>query len=148
MSTDNFKKFQNLVSSEVSPVHEKMNWRKSNEDWLDKSSAIAIKILHTLRTQQLSQKELAEKLGVSAQHINKIVKGKENLSLDTISKLEIALGIQLIEVETFSSSAEYNMPTPDKYISIEQILQNSYLNREAAHLESLPVGETTFASAA
>jgi ribosome-binding protein aMBF1 (putative translation factor) len=34
---------------------------------------------------------------VSPQQINKIVKGQENLTLETISKLEIALNIQLID---------------------------------------------------
>ena len=42
-------------------------------------------------------------MGVSAQYINKIVKGSENLSLETISKIERALNIRLIEVPGFSS---------------------------------------------
>jgi len=53
---------------------------------------------------------LADKMEVSAQYINKIVKGSENLSLETISKLENALGIQLIEVVGFSSSINYEIP--------------------------------------
>lgn len=44
----------------------------------------------------LSQKELASKMGVTPQYINKIVKGKENLSLKSISKIEEALEITLI----------------------------------------------------
>jgi transcriptional regulator with XRE-family HTH domain len=40
---------------------------------------------------------------VSAQYINKIVKGKENLTLDTICKLEQALEIELITVSTSKS---------------------------------------------
>jgi len=40
-------------------------------------------------------------MGVTPQYINKIVKGKENLTLETIAKIEKALGITLIEVPSF-----------------------------------------------
>jgi transcriptional regulator with XRE-family HTH domain len=37
-------------------------------------------------------------LGVSPQQVNKILKGSENLTLDTIEKIELVLGIELITV--------------------------------------------------
>ena len=46
----------------------------------------------------MTQRKLAEKMGVSPQYINKVVKGKENLTLETIAKIEDVLGITLIEV--------------------------------------------------
>jgi transcriptional regulator with XRE-family HTH domain len=55
-----------------------------------------------LKQKGWSQKQLAENMKVSAQQINKIVKGKENLTLETISKLENALGIVLIETISYS----------------------------------------------
>lgn len=39
-------------------------------------------------------------MGVSPQQISKIVKGNENLTLETIVKLEKCLGAKLIEVCT------------------------------------------------
>lgn len=74
-----------------------LKWRQANRAWLRKSQAIAIKILSTLKTQGISQKDLAEKMGVSPQMVNKILKGSENLTLETITKIEVALGIHLIE---------------------------------------------------
>ena len=44
----------------------------------------------------LMQKALAERMNCTQQYISKILKGKENMSLDTLSKLEKALGITLI----------------------------------------------------
>lgn len=44
----------------------------------------------------LIQKALAERMNCTQQYISKILKGKENMSLDTLSKLEKALGITLI----------------------------------------------------
>ena len=70
--------------------------RQKNKEWLKHSQKIAIKVLRTLREKSIKQKELAIIIGVSSQQINKIVKGRENLTLDTISKLEIALDISLI----------------------------------------------------
>ena len=47
----------------------------------------------------LTQKALAERMNCTQQYVSKILKGKENMSLDTLSKLEDALGINLIYAE-------------------------------------------------
>ena len=44
----------------------------------------------------LSQKELAERMGCTQQFVSLILKGKENLTLETISKLERVLGADLL----------------------------------------------------
>jgi transcriptional regulator with XRE-family HTH domain len=48
----------------------------------------------------MTQKQLAEKMNCSQQYISKILKGKENLSLETLSKIEDALGIQILTEDT------------------------------------------------
>ena len=110
MKTEKIINFEKLVSQEKSGWLEKAKWREENHSWLNKSALIAIKILRAISDQEISQKKLAEKMNVSAQYINKIVKGSENLSLETISKLEMYLGIQLIEVVGFSASINYEIP--------------------------------------
>ena len=108
MKSESLTNFEKLVSDEKSGWLEKALWREENEAWLEKSALIAIKILRGIKDQGTNQKELAEKMGVSAQYVNKIVKGNENLSLETISKLEAALGIQLIEIVGYSQSIVNN----------------------------------------
>ena len=136
MNNERIEKFLALVSDEISGFEKKALWRKANKNWLDKSALIAIKILRAITDQKSSQKELADKMGVSAQYINKIVKGSENLSLETISKLEVALGIQLIEIAGFSSSVNYEIPEsvqPGKMVStgvMNVILENKYESGE------------------
>ena len=44
----------------------------------------------------LTQNALAKRMGCTQQYVSKILKGKENMSLETLSKLEDALGISLI----------------------------------------------------
>ncbi len=73
-------------------------WRKQNKAWLDLSFAIALKVLGHLRKEGITQKQLAEKMQCSPQYLNKILRGKENLTLETICKLQRVTGLQLIEV--------------------------------------------------
>ena len=76
---------------------EKAKYRRDNREWLKKSAVIAVKILDALKEQSLSQRDLAQRMNISPQQINKIVKGTENLTLETISNLEAALGIVIID---------------------------------------------------
>ncbi|MBL6446768.1 helix-turn-helix transcriptional regulator [Fulvivirga sp. 29W222] len=87
-----------LVEGVDSKWREDNAYRKANRAWLRKSAKIAIKIGRALRDKGLSQKNLAELLEVSPQQVNKILKGRENLKLETITKIESALGIELISV--------------------------------------------------
>lgn len=76
--------------------------RNQNEQWSDRSTKIALNVLEILRQKNMSKQELARRMQVSAQYISKIVKGQENLTLETISKLESALEVDMIEIKDFS----------------------------------------------
>jgi plasmid maintenance system antidote protein VapI len=91
-------KLDKIGSQKSSDWIEKAEWEISNEGWLDKSAKIALKILRTIRKKNITQIKLAELLNVSPQHISKIVQGKENLTLETISKIEKVLNITLINI--------------------------------------------------
>jgi transcriptional regulator with XRE-family HTH domain len=69
-----------------------------NLTWLHRSSQIASKIMNALATRNMTQAELANRLGVSRQHISKIIKGQENLTLESIAKIEQVLKVVLISV--------------------------------------------------
>jgi ribosome-binding protein aMBF1 (putative translation factor) len=88
-------KLSSLASDQPSDWKAKAQYRRENREWLKKSAAIAVRVLDALKAQNLSQKELAERMNISPQQISKIVMGQENLTLETISNLEIALDIQL-----------------------------------------------------
>jgi transcriptional regulator with XRE-family HTH domain len=72
---------------------------KNNASWQLHSQNIALDVLERLDELNLTQKELAHRLNVTPQVVSKWLKGKENFSLETISKLEIVLSIQLIRKE-------------------------------------------------
>ncbi|MCD7969355.1 MAG: helix-turn-helix domain-containing protein [Alistipes sp.] len=89
---------------------EKAEWRKKNKEWLKKSQYVAIKVMNYLRDNDLSQKYLAERMQVSPQQISKILKGTENLTLETISNLESVLDIQLFptDIHTVRVKMDYH----------------------------------------
>ena len=89
-------KLLRLASEKPSDWKAKAEFRRENQAWLKKSAFIAMKVLDALRVNDLSQTDLAKKMNVSPQQINKIVKGNENLTLETISNLEKALGIEIL----------------------------------------------------
>jgi transcriptional regulator with XRE-family HTH domain len=95
---DRNKKLMSLIVEPSAKAKKLMQWELENDHWTERSFMIALLILDELEARNWTQKHLAQELGVSAQQVSKILKGKENLSLSTISKLEKALGIMLIEV--------------------------------------------------
>ena len=76
---------------------EEAEWRRANREWLRYSQYIAIRMLSRMDELHITQTILAEKMGCSQQYISKVLKGKENLSLETISKIESALDLDLIK---------------------------------------------------
>ena len=83
-------------SETPSTWREDAEWRRNNWTWLQHSQKIAVKILLQMKVLGLTQKSLAEQMNCTQQYISKILKGKENMSLETLSKLENALKINLI----------------------------------------------------
>lgn len=107
------EKLDQIIASEPNKWLEEADYRFENKAWLQKSQAIALKILRTIRAKGMTQKELAEKLNVSPQQVNKWVKGKENFTLETISKIENVLDIQLIKIcDDSVVITTLNMPEP------------------------------------
>ena len=94
------KKTQEFLEAHQSETpskwREEAEWRRDNWSWLRHSQKIAVKVLLQMKKEGLTQKALAERMNCTQQYVSKILKGKENMSLDTLSKLEDALGINLI----------------------------------------------------
>ena len=115
----NKEKFLALVSEHDNSVLEQIEWRIENRSWLNRSQAVALKILRTLREKGLNQKELAERLNVSPQQVNKWVKGNENFTFETIAKIEKALNIKLMSISGFETKLESKV----------QIIEVEYIQR-------------------
>jgi plasmid maintenance system antidote protein VapI len=112
----NTEKFDALVSNKTSGWHKDVNERITNKAWQDKAFDIALKVIRHMRTNKVSQVTLAKDMGVTPQYINKILQGKENMTLETICRIEDALGIKLIEV-VYSSSETYELEVTNSIFS-------------------------------
>ena len=91
-------KLKQYKSETPSKWREEAEFRRVNKTWLRRSQKIAAKILSKMRESGISQTELARRMGCTQQYVSKILRGQENLSLETISKIEDSLGLSLLVV--------------------------------------------------
>lgn len=98
MKESTLKFLESHQSKTPSRWKEEANWRRENSAWLRISQIIATTVLLKMREQKMTQQALADKTGYTQQYISKILKGRENLTLETVSRLELALGISLFSV--------------------------------------------------
>lgn len=115
------KKIEEIAVDDKGSWLEKARYRRENRSWLRKSQRIAVRVLSVLNEKGMQQKELAEAMGVTPQQVSKIVKGKENLSLKTISKIETVLGVKLFEV-----------PIPQFQVAVERKAMHASISKESA----------------
>jgi plasmid maintenance system antidote protein VapI len=156
MSIDKIK--QKLIQTSIkdSGWLEKAKWRQENEDWLDISFSIAVRVASTLSANKKADKypknqvELAGAMGCSAQYVNKLLKGQEKLQIDTICKVGRILGITLIEVPKMETkqAVQYNNETiiteNSNIVSPPTVTSTSYM---VINVE-ITAGENTYALAA
>lgn len=109
---ERIEKFKKMVEPIDSGWMKKAALRKEKEIWKNYSALIALRIMAALEKSGKTQKELASELGKSPQYVSKLLKGEENLTLETICRLEAALSICLIRIETAETTQESNHDKP------------------------------------
>ena len=122
----NVEKFKQISRPMNDKEREEIDYRNENREWLALSSKFALLIRHILKTEKITQSELASKMKVSPGQVSKILSGKENLGLQTISKIEKELGRSLI-----SFCAEKRPDTDNLNRSNDYSLSIAYLDNES-----------------
>ena len=72
--------------------------RLKNQKWLKESKRLALRILLRLDELNITQKNLAEKLEVSPQYINKLLKGNEKFGFDILIKIQEELKMDKVKL--------------------------------------------------
>ena len=100
MTTKSYNKdrFNKLVSKEPSGFIKAQAASKVDRKKKLRSFKVALSVLEILDYKKMSQATLAKKVNVTPQQISKWLKGKSNMTFETIEKLEDALGFDLITV--------------------------------------------------
>lgn len=89
------EKLRQHQSAAPSKWNEAAGERRANQKWLSCSQNIAMMMLDKMEGLHLTQKHLAEIMGCSQQYVSKILQGKENLTLETMEKIEDVLHLDL-----------------------------------------------------
>lgn len=89
-------KLKEHQSATPSKWRENAEWRMDNKSWLRYSQHIAMKMLDKMDEMGMTQKQLSELMGCSQQYVSKVLKGQENLSLETLAKIERCLQISIL----------------------------------------------------
>lgn len=90
------ERLEDHASQTPSKWRELFEFLDTNKSWLRHSQKIAMLMLDRMEALGMTQKQLAERMSCSPQYISKVLRGRENLSLETLTKIENALDISLI----------------------------------------------------
>ena len=97
---------------------EDAQWRRDNEYWLKYARYITLQVLRAMDDQSVTQLELAKRMGCTQQYVSNLLKGSSNMTLETIARLENALGIDLVKSAlTYVSGYGSSVPSRPQYLS-------------------------------
>ena len=89
-----------MINEAISPVQNaEAQMSQEEKTWFNHSQMIANIMSARMKELGMTQKMLAEKMNCTQQYISKILKGRENLSLEAISKIENALDINFLQMD-------------------------------------------------
>lgn len=115
------------ISAKISDKDRKTSeFRKNNRKWLRKSSQIALSIMHQIDERGITKTELASMIGVSPSYIGKLLRGNENLTLETITKLEEVLEVELVIINrTYYQTPIYVMVSETESVQSTDMFYNN-----------------------
>ena len=97
---------------------EDAQWHRDNEYWLKYARYITLQVLRAMDDQSITQVELAKRMGCTQQYVSNLLKGSSNMTLETIARLENALGIDLVKSTlTYVSGYGSSVPSRPQYLS-------------------------------
>ena len=69
-----------------------------NKSWLCHSQRIAMMMLDQMEKLNINKEQLSKLLDCTQEYASKILKGQENLTLETMAKIEQCLKIQIFNI--------------------------------------------------
>lgn len=97
MTSKAIKFLEEHQSNIPSKFEEEARRRQENEIWLRMSRSVALTIVDYMQENHLSRAKMAKALDVSPQYLSRILSGTENLSIKSVAKIEVALGISCLK---------------------------------------------------
>lgn len=94
----NVEKLKQIAKPRPEKARQEIECWRQDRQWLQMSQDIALNARSFMKSEGLTQKELAERMDVSPAYVARIMKGNENMTIQTIAKLEHALGMKLVAI--------------------------------------------------
>ena len=116
-------KLKEHQSATPSKWRENAEWRIKNRVWLRHSQHIAMMMLDKMEELHMSQKQLSELMGCSQQYVSKVLKGQENLSLETIAKIESCLNLQIMPTSPYRQTYASDREEDDSTMVAEDVAE-------------------------
>ena len=108
----------NHQSATPSRWRENAQWRKDNGRWLSYSRTITLKIMQAMDEQAVTQAVLAERMGCTQQYVSTLLRGSSNMTLETISRIEDALKIDILQSALSSVFGYFGLESSrERYLS-------------------------------
>lgn len=114
------------------------------ENWRKYSQFIATQVARSMEEKAVTQKMLADRMGCSQQHVSALLKGGSNLTLESISRLEEALGIDIVKsMLSFVYGYDYR---PEERAFLNEPPAPAYKRMSGSLDKTYPIGIQTFES--
>lgn len=123
-------------------------------DWLDTTADDAIdlaydhkmdisgSIFRRMTELGMNQSELAEKTGMDRSQISRIITGKQNITIATLAKLEIALSFRLDKGFVYEASTPKRVFSAN--VNISQAADSRWQDFEGSHTDALSTSHQGF----
>lgn len=119
-------------SEAPSKWREMAEYNRDNWAWLKYSYAIAMRVRRRMEELGMTQKQLADVMGCTQQHVSILLNGRVNMTLETMAKLESALQFDLLgQLMDFGEEAQ-----PNGYLNDPGLSPESAMPLKTGHLVS------------
>lgn len=107
------KNLNKVVIKTATKWKERAKHDRTNRKNISRAQAFALELLDYMDLNNIKQNELAEKMGVSAQQVSKILRAKSNLTFDTIDKIADALEVTITspKIEKINTKKQVILPS-------------------------------------
>lgn len=145
------KNLNNIITNTATQWKTRAKQDRNNRKNITRAQAFALELMEYMDLHNIKQTELADKMGVSAQQVNKILRAKSNLTFETLDKIADALEVNITSPKiklvknSHSSIVHYSMQIVHRrqYKVIEENMtskritkQNAVLNTSMENMDS------------
>lgn len=106
------KKLNTVATKTASQWIDRANEDSANRRNLKRAQLFALELMEYMEINGIKQVELAQRMAVSPQQVNKILRAKANLTFETLDKIADALDITISSPKIITASS---MPFQTKY---------------------------------